>query len=158
MINFKKRQMIERLISMMTKEIILGDLRDVIAEVKAGKWPDDTPLFALTVMPITVGMTKRIPNWETNPIVIQNMTSTLIGRYMRHTFIKVGATVDYSNSRDEQFIIQIAQSTDAVQDAACVEVVGAEVHKHFKEHEHEETVKLIELMCAVEEAEGQTKQ
>ena len=158
MIISRKRAAIEKLISGYDKAMILKDINDIITEIKADKWPDNTPLFALGFATVSIGMTKQIPNWDTNPVVMQNLSSSLIGRFLRQVFITAGVQVDYSDQRDGEFLVKIATATDGAQDAACIELVGAEVHKYFKEHEHDETVKLVEMMCAIEEAATQPKQ
>ena len=157
MIISRKRAAIEKLISGYDKAMILKDINDIITEIKAGKWPDNTRLFAIGFAPVSVGMVKQIPNWETNAVVLQNMSSALIGRFMRAVFEQVGAVADYSNERDCQFVHKIAVSTDAAQEAACAALIGADNYKYFKEHEHEVTVDLIETMVHHESGRNQTK-
>lgn len=157
MINFKKRAMIEKLVAGYNKDLILKDVRGVINEIKAKTWADNIPLCTLGLMPISVGMTRQVPNWDTNPVIIQNLTSALIGRFLRAVFIQCGVQPNPQDQKDAQFMVKIAAATDNAQDAACRVIVGNEEHKYFKEHEHDETVKLISMMCDLEESAHQTK-
>lgn len=69
-----------------TAAVIAGQIREIIAEINAGKWPDDTALTAFH----TVGHVRAVPNWHIDREIMSHVVAAFLGRTARAILLEHG--------------------------------------------------------------------
>ena len=95
---------------------VAKDVREIISEIKAGKWPDDAALSPI----LTVGQCKATPDFERNNVILHEITAAYLGRLCRAICLEEGIKLDELPMR---LIVDILQPTDRIQEAAVNQII-----------------------------------
>lgn len=97
---------------------VVTSVREIMGEVKSGKWPDDTVLSPM----LTVGQCKSIPDFDRNPEVLNEVAAAFLGRMCRAICLEEG--IDFSSLSIPQ-LVKILQPTDKTQEAAVKQIIAS---------------------------------
>lgn len=115
------RQTINRAIARtrsITVATVVTNVREIMQEVKSGKWSDETPLSAM----LTVGQCKSIPEFDRHPDVLNEVAAAFLGQMCRAICLEEG--IDFSSLSITQ-LVKILQPTDSIQAAAVKQIITA---------------------------------
>lgn len=106
----KLNEILKQTTSMITEDFIVSHVLGIQDEVNRGDWPPETQLSRM----FTVEQALAIPDWETDPVVLNEMVSMLIGRTVR----AIKLSVDPTNTIDMIKMIPILNSVNDVEQRA----------------------------------------
>lgn len=150
--NSKQRETIRGIITAMPQSQYASTIGEIISDLKSWQNPNEMALM-MGPIPITIGMLKTIPNWETNACVIYNLCATYSGRLLRGAMESVGAMPDFNNVQDEKLVLQMCEYTDKLEMATASQICGDEAVRVYKADQEGATERLLLGLIA----QGQTK-
>lgn len=113
------RQKVARATSRTSKisvSVVTTNVREIMQEVKSGKWSDETVLSPM----LTVGQCKSTPEFDRNPEVVNEIAAAFLGRLCRAICVEEG--IDFSSLSMPQ-LVKILQPTDRIQEAAVKQII-----------------------------------
>lgn len=69
-----------------TASVIAKQIREIVAEINANKWPDNTNLTAFH----TVGAVRCVPNWHLDREIMSHVVAAFLGRSTRAILMEHG--------------------------------------------------------------------
>lgn len=133
------KKVVENLIS--TKRAVRFAVDGVIQDVAAGKFADDQVLIPITGQAGTVGAVRALPNWQTDPAIIDHLIAAVQGRMMHFMLIEQ-AGINPLNATAEQ-MAQLIAPTNKQQAAILVDICGKEAADAYEAKANKEFTDLM---------------
>lgn len=132
MLNSKELKLCVKAAEMISKndKVILTTVRGVIEDIQKQVHGDHEMVIPMWGQAGTQGAIRAMPNWETNPELIDHMVAAVQGRTLQF-FIAEHVGVSVATAKPEQ-IAAILHPTDAQQARVVKELVGAEAYDAYK--------------------------
>lgn len=105
------QQVVAKIDAKMLKEIVSG----VISDIREGKWPDHEVVISNPFGSLNVGQIKAQEGWSTNPLILENMIASTVGRLTRIAFSEMGIEINQLRQKDLEFAAQLLNETTAAE-------------------------------------------
>lgn len=126
------KKLVEVLIS--NNAAIKATVEGVIEDIDKAVWPDHEMVIPVFGRAGTVGAIRQLPDWKTDPLVINHLIAAVQGRMLHFQLIQM-AHIDPSNASPDQ-IAELLTATDPQQRKVLEMMCGKEVaEKHWKEEQ-----------------------
>lgn len=126
--NSKRFKVAKSLISSLPASAIIFALEGVISDIKANKHPKDALLIHMWGDEGTVGAITSHVGWDTNPMIISQLSAAVTGRMIQFALADAGFS-PMEMTTDQ--MLEITTATDAVENKATIHVVGKEAFDSF---------------------------
>ena len=121
-------------------------LEGVLDDVLKNKYPDHEKLIPAWGRDGLVGSIKAIPNWNKNPLIVDNLAGAVVGRMTQFHLMDNGI---HPMEMDPSQLTTLMALTDEVQAKAVIKVIGEEQYKLYKEKEKQLTNEQKETFAAL---------
>lgn len=132
MLNSKQFKLAKKYAEMMSKvdEPIIVSVKGIIDDVRTQAWPDREMLIPMWGQSGTIGAVRALPNWDTDPKVLDQLIASVQGRMARF-YIMEHADVAISNASLEQ-AAEIMETTNVQQERILKGMIGEEAYVAYK--------------------------
>lgn len=146
MLNSKQVKLAKKYIEMLVKhdEPIIFSVNGVIGDIRKQAWGDHEMVIPLWGAKGTLGAIRAIPNWDTDPEVLDHLIASVQGR-MAHFYIMEHAGVAITNASLEQ-AAEIMEATNPQQERILKGMVSEAAYEAYKLEQGKHLMELAETV------------